>query len=59
MLREFAGDVFALWRYGAPFPTFLKLIATIILCMIVVLPLAYPIFVAFVTYFTVEGLFMR
>lgn len=58
LLREFAGDVYALWRYGAPFPTFLKLIATVLLCLIVLLPLAYPLFVAFVTYFTVEGLFL-
>lgn len=59
LLREFAGDVCSLWRYGAPFPTFLKLIGTLVLCLLVVLPLIYPIFIVFITYFTCEGLFLR
>ncbi|KOB70296.1 Uncharacterized protein OBRU01_15528, partial [Operophtera brumata] len=58
LLREFAGDVHSLWRYGAPFPTFLKLIATLFLCLLILLPLAYPIFMAYITYFTIEGLFL-
>ncbi|XP_013194150.1 uncharacterized protein LOC106137788 [Amyelois transitella] len=58
LVREFATDVHALWRYGAPFPTFLKLIGTLILCLLAVMPLIYPIFVVLVTYFTFEGLYL-
>ncbi|XP_047025071.1 uncharacterized protein LOC124633778 [Helicoverpa zea] len=58
LAREFAGDVRSLWRYGAPFPTFLKLIGTLILCLLVVLPLVYPVFVVAITYFTYESLFL-
>ncbi|XP_075974401.1 uncharacterized protein LOC142975370 isoform X2 [Anticarsia gemmatalis] len=56
--REFVGDVRSLWRYGAPFPTFLKLIGTLILCLIVILPLVYPIFILIITYFTYESLYL-
>ncbi|CAH0592585.1 unnamed protein product [Chrysodeixis includens] len=58
LAREFAGDVCSLWRYGAPFPTFLKLIGTLILCLLVVLPLIYPVFILIITYFTYESLFL-
>ncbi|KAJ8736227.1 hypothetical protein PYW08_006883 [Mythimna loreyi] len=58
LVREFMLDVRSLWRYGAPFPTFLKLIGTLILCLLVVLPLIYPVFVIAITYFTYESLFL-
>ncbi|KAJ8735680.1 hypothetical protein PYW07_007300 [Mythimna separata] len=58
LVREFILDVRSLWRYGAPFPTFLKLIGTLILCLLVVLPLIYPVFVVAITYFTYESLFL-
>ncbi|KAJ0182457.1 hypothetical protein K1T71_001826 [Dendrolimus kikuchii] len=58
LVRQFAGDIRALWRYGAPFPTFLKLIGTLILCLLVVLPLIYPVFVFVITYFTFESLYL-
>ncbi|XP_031769160.2 uncharacterized protein LOC113518049 isoform X2 [Galleria mellonella] len=58
LLREFASDVYSLWRYGAPFPTFLKLIGTLILCLLVVMPLFYPLFVLIITFFTFEGLYL-
>ncbi|CAH0405314.1 unnamed protein product [Chilo suppressalis] len=56
--QEFARDVHSLWRYGAPFPTFLKLIGTLFLCLLVVMPLLYPVFIIFITYFTFEGLYL-
>lgn len=59
LIREFAGDVCSLWKYGAPFPTFLKLIGTLILCLIVLLPLIYPFFILIITYFTYESLYLR
>lgn len=59
LIREFAGDVCSLWKYGAPFPTFLKLIGTLILCLIVLLPLIYPFFIIIITYFTYESLYLR
>lgn len=59
LAREFAGDVHSLWRYGAPFPTFLKLIGTLLLCLLVIMPLIYPVFVLAMTYFTYEGLYLR
>ncbi|XP_059050884.1 uncharacterized protein LOC131845797 isoform X2 [Achroia grisella] len=58
LVREFANDIHTLWRYGAPFPTFLKLIATLLLCLFVVMPLVYPIFVLAITFFTFEGLYL-
>ncbi|KAL0851082.1 hypothetical protein ABMA28_006957 [Loxostege sticticalis] len=58
LAREFAGDVHSLWRYGAPFPTFLKLIGTLLLCLLVIMPLIYPVFVLAMTYFTYEGLYL-
>ncbi|CAB3240834.1 unnamed protein product [Arctia plantaginis] len=58
LIREFAGDVRSLWKYGAPFPTFLKLIGTLILCLIVLLPLIYPFFILIITYFTYESLYL-
>ncbi|KAM3967783.1 uncharacterized protein ACR2FA_011319 [Aphomia sociella] len=58
LAREFASDIHSLWRYGGPFPTFLKLIGTLILCLIIVMPLIYPIFVLIITYFTFEGLYL-
>ncbi|CAH2235547.1 jg23974 [Pararge aegeria aegeria] len=58
LLLEFAKDIHSLWRYGAPFPTFLKLIGTLLLCLIAIMPLLYPIFVAAITYITCEGLFL-
>ncbi|KAF9801570.1 hypothetical protein SFRURICE_015064 [Spodoptera frugiperda] len=58
LAREFASDVQSLWRYGAPFPTFLKLIGTLILCLLVVMPLIYPVFVVVISYFTCESLFL-
>ncbi|XP_028040843.1 uncharacterized protein LOC114250934 [Bombyx mandarina] len=58
LLREFGSDIGALWRHGAPFPTFLKLIGTLVLCLIVVLPLIYPVFIVVITYFTFEGLYL-
>ncbi|CAK1540094.1 unnamed protein product [Leptosia nina] len=58
LCKEFMGDIKALWRYGAPFPTFLKLIGTLLLCLFVLMPLIYPIFVLAVTYFTCESLFL-
>ncbi|XP_023934075.2 myrosinase 1 isoform X1 [Bicyclus anynana] len=59
LVLEFAKDIHALWRYGAPFPTFLKLIGTLVLCLIVMMPLLYPLCVLVFTYFTCEGLFLR
>ncbi|KAI8438631.1 hypothetical protein MSG28_011063 [Choristoneura fumiferana] len=58
LAREFAGDVCALWRYGAPFPTFLKIIGTLLLCLFIVMPLLYPVFVLIITYFTFESLYL-
>ncbi|KAL4712717.1 hypothetical protein ACJJTC_008014 [Scirpophaga incertulas] len=58
LVRAFAGDVRALWRYGAAFPTFLKLLGTLLLCLLAILPLAYPVFVVSITYFTCEGLYL-
>ncbi|CAK1602151.1 unnamed protein product [Parnassius mnemosyne] len=58
LVKEFANDIRALWHYGAPFPTFLKLIGTLFLFLLVLLPLIYPIFVIFATYFIYEGLFL-
>ncbi|XP_072942364.1 uncharacterized protein [Epargyreus clarus] len=57
-IREFARDIHSLWRYGAPFPTFLKLIGTLLLCLFVIMPLIYPIFILAVTYYTCEGLYL-
>ncbi|KAJ2947946.1 hypothetical protein O0L34_g9738 [Tuta absoluta] len=57
-IREFGGDVASLWRYGAPFPTFMKLIATLVLCLQVIMPLLYPVFILIITYFTCESLFL-
>ncbi|XP_045494911.1 uncharacterized protein LOC123693749 [Colias croceus] len=58
LLKEFCGDIRALWRYGAPFPTFLKLIGTLLLCLVVLMPLIYPFFILALTYFTYESLFL-
>ncbi|KPJ08734.1 hypothetical protein RR48_06222 [Papilio machaon] len=58
LIKEFACDIRSLWRYGAPFPTFLKLIATLLLVLLVLMPLLYPIFVVSATYFVYEGLFL-
>ncbi|CAH2050527.1 unnamed protein product, partial [Iphiclides podalirius] len=58
LVKEFACDVRALWHYGAPFPTFLKLIATLLLILLVLMPLLYPVFVVVATYFIFEGLFL-
>ncbi|XP_022116629.2 uncharacterized protein LOC110994346 [Pieris rapae] len=58
LCKEFLGDIKALWKYGAPFPTFLKLIGTLLLCLIVMMPLIYPLFIFVVTYVTCESLFL-
>ncbi|GBP28176.1 hypothetical protein EVAR_76271_1 [Eumeta japonica] len=58
LTREFGRDVAALWRYGAPFPTFLKILATLMLCLVVLMPLTYPLFVVVLTYFTYESLIL-
>ncbi|XP_047985608.1 uncharacterized protein LOC125225798 isoform X2 [Leguminivora glycinivorella] len=55
---EFAADVCAMWRYGAPFPTFLKIVGTLVMCLLFMMPILYPIFVFMITYFTFEGLFL-
>ncbi|OWR47722.1 hypothetical protein KGM_215794 [Danaus plexippus plexippus] len=57
LVVQFAGDIHSLWRYGAGFPTFLKLIGSLILCLLILLPLLYPLFVIAFTYFTCESLF--
>lgn len=59
LIIEFSKDVYSLWRYGAPFPTFLKIIGTLLLCLVATLPLLYPFFVVAFTYFIYEGLFLR
>nr|XP_034838657.1 uncharacterized protein LOC117994801 [Maniola hyperantus] len=58
LLLEFAKDIHSLWRYGAAFPTFLKLIGSLLLCLLAIMPLLYPLFVFAFTYFTYEGLFL-
>ncbi|XP_045445348.1 uncharacterized protein LOC123653402 [Melitaea cinxia] len=58
LILEFAKDVRSLWRYGAPFPTFLKLIGTLLLSLIAIMPLLYPLFVMVITFFVYESLFL-
>ncbi|XP_037968934.2 uncharacterized protein LOC119692408 [Plutella xylostella] len=56
--RDFAGDICSMWHYGAPFPTFLKLLATLMLCVFMIMPLVYPAFLVAITYFTFESLYL-
>ncbi|XP_041974974.1 uncharacterized protein LOC121730148 [Aricia agestis] len=58
LLKEFSKDLQALWRHSSAFPTFFKLIGVFLLCLIVLVPLCYPIFVVITTYFTCKALFL-